>query len=237
MVFSDSTNYQGIIQDIDFLLFASSAVFNTDYALADRVRNVNIALDEVVTELYKADPNYKWDDTTNTDLPCATLDLTANQDHYAMLDSAQVVHRVRVKDRNGEFYTLEPALRSELTDYELNNTGSPTKYYKMGGAIFPVVTPDYGYADGIELEFQRGGNYFTASDTTKEPGFNPQFHQYLSVGASLRYAISNGMENKANQLRAEKERIRNSIREHYERRSPDMKPKMKLKRKVGNYGL
>jgi len=238
MVYNDSVLFQGIIQDIDFLLFGSSAVFNEDYSLADRTRNVNVALDEVVAELYKADPNHKWDDTTNTDFPFATLDLTANQDHYTLLDSSLVIHRVRMKDRNGVYFTLTPALRSELTDGELNSTGTPSKYHKIGGAVFPVPVPDYGYADGVELEFQRGGNYFTAIDTTKKPGFNPEFHQYLSISASLRYAIPNGMDKKAAALRAEKQSVLNAIREHYERRSPDMRPKMKLKHKSANsYGL
>jgi hypothetical protein len=237
MVFSDSSTYQGLIQDIDFLLFGSSAVFNTDYPLADRVRNINIVWDEAIAELYKADPNHKWDDTTNTDLPFATLPLTANLDHYTLLDSALVIHRVRMMSKGGELKTLQAVVRSELTDSELNATGEPEKYYKIGGVVFPVPIPDYGASSGVELEFQRGANHFTAADTTKSPGFASQFHQFLSVGAALRYAISNGMKNKVAQLRADKENIRTAMREHYERRSPDERPRMRLKRDTSHYGL
>lgn len=237
MQFSDAVTNQGIIQDIDFLLFGSSTVFNTDYSLADRVRNVNITWDEAIAELYKADPNHKWDDTTNTDLPFATLDLTANLDHYTLLDSALVIHRVRMKNKAGVLTTLTPALRSELTDDELNSTGEPEKYYKIGGVVFPVPVPDYGATSGVELEFQRGANHFTAADTTKSPGFASQFHEFLSVGAALKYAIANGMKNKIAQLRADKEAIRNAMREHYERRSPDEKPKLRLKRSSLKTGL
>lgn len=237
MQFSDAATYQGLVQDIDFILFGSSAVFNTDYPLADRVRNINIVWDEAIAELYKADPNHKWDDTTNTDLPFATLALTANLDHYTLLDSALVIHRVRMMDKSGVLKTLIPVLRSELTDDELNSTGEPSKYYKIGGVVFPVPVPDYGATGGVELEFQRGANHFTAADTTKSPGFASQFHEFLSVGAALRYAIANGMKNKTAQLRADKEAIRNAMREHYERRSPDEKPKMKLKKANTHYGL
>jgi len=237
MVFSDSSTKQGLIEDIDFLLFGSSAVFNTDYSLADRVRNINIVWDEAIAELYKADPNHKWDDTTNTDLPFATLTLTSNLDHYDLLDSALVIHRVRMKDRAGVLKTLIPVLRSELTDDELNSTGEPEKYHKIGGVVFPVPVPNYGYADGVELEFQRGANHFVSTDTDKSPGFASQFHQFLSVGASLRYAIANGLKNKIAQLRADKENIRNAMREHYQMRSPDEKPKLKLRRVTKNYGL
>ena len=238
MVFSDSSTNQGIIQDIDFLLFGDGTAFNTDYVLADRVRNVNLSWDEAVAELYKADPNHKWDDTTNEDLPFATLDLTANQDHYTLLDSALVIHRVRMKDSNGEWKTLTPALRSELTDAELEATGTPDKYYKIGGVVFPTPIPDYGAADGVELEFQRGGNHFTAASTSTSPGFNSQFHSFLSVGAALRYAIANGMTEKIAQLKTEKEAIRKAMVEHYERRSPDERPKLRLKKvSPRRYGL
>src|SRR3990172_7051999 len=98
MKFNPTDKAVSIIADIDFLLFGDSSVLNTDYSLTDRTRAVNLAWDEAVAELYKADPNHKWDDTSNADFPFATLDLTANQDHYTLLDSALVIHRVRMKD-------------------------------------------------------------------------------------------------------------------------------------------
>ena len=238
MKFNTSDKSESIIADIDFLLFGDSSTLNTDYSLADRTRNVNIAWDEAVAELYKADPNFSWDDTTNTDFPIATQDLVENQDHYSLLDSALVIHRVRIMDQNGKLKTLEPALRRELSDSELESSGEPEKYYKIGSAVFPVPIPNYAATAGVEVEFQRGANHFITSDTTKEPGFNSQFHQFLSVGASLRYALANGMDKKASQLSAIKEQIRTSIREHYQSRSPDERPKLRLRKKsISSYGL
>lgn len=230
MVFSDSTNQNGLIQDIDFLLFGDGSTLNTQYSLKDRTNNINIALDEVVAELFKADPNYKWDDSNNSDFPIATIDLTADRDHITLPDASLVIHRLRIKDNNGNWKTLTPRLRSELTDSELEAEGVPDEYYKVGNAVFPVPIPDYGQTGGVELEFQRGANHFQSTDTTDEPGFNSQFHSFLSVSAALRYAVANGMDQKAAQLRAEKERIRASIREHYERRSPDDRARMRLAR-------
>jgi hypothetical protein len=229
MLFNPADKSNSLIADIDFWLFGNSDTFNTDYSLTDRTRQINVVWDEVVAELYKADPNYKWDDTTNSDLPIATIDLTANQDHYSLLDTALVIHRVRIKDTEGNYVTLTPRLRSELTDTDLASTGTADSYYKLGGAIFPIPVPDYGATDGVELEFQRGGNHFVVSDTDESPGFNPQFHNILSIGASLNYAIANGLEKKINQLRAEKERIRGQIQDHYNRRSPDERPQLRLK--------
>lgn len=244
MQFNPTDKSISIIGDIDFLLFGNSATLNTDYSLVDRTRNVNIAYDEVVAELYKADPNYKWDDTTNSDYPLATTDLVANKDNYILLDAALVIHRVRVKDRNGKFVTLTPKVRSELSDSELNATGGvPDKYFKIDNGVFPLPVPDYGYADGFEIEFQRTGNHFSTSDTSATPGFNSQFHQALSVKAALRYALANGMEEKVSMLEKmlhnedNGEGIMDKLLEHYQLRSLDEKPKLKLKRSTSNYGL
>jgi len=237
MQFNPTDKSISLIGDIDFLLFGDSTTLNTAYALVDRVRNVNIEWDEALTILYRADPNYKWDDVSNTDFPIATITLTSGLDHYTMLDSAQVIHRVRAKDLNGSWVTLDPVLRRELSDSELEATGTPKKYYKSDGAIFPVPIPNYGYSAGFELEFQRGGNHFVTGDTTKEAGFNSQFHQFLSVGAALRYALANGMDEKIKLLQQQKTAIADAMREHYEMRSPDEHPKLKLKRVSRGTGL
>lgn len=238
MQFNPTDKSISLLADIDFWLFGTGDTFNTDYSLIDRTRNVNNNWDEAVVELYKADSNYEWDDTTNSDFPIATMNLTAGLDHYSMLDSALVIHRVRMKDRNGVLRTLDPVSRRELTDDELRATGTPTAYYKMGGAIFPAPIPDYSATGGVELEFQRGANHFTTSSTTDSPGFDPQFHRFLSVGAALDYAIANSMKDKIAQLRAEKEAIRKRMVEHYQMRSPDAIPQIKLKRRsTKNYAL
>jgi hypothetical protein len=238
MKFNDTTNYTGIIQHIDFLLFGDGTTNNTDYNLNDRTRNINLSLDEAVAELFKADPNFIWDDTTNSDFPIAKLDLTENQDHFTVPDKSLVVHRLRVKDENGKWKTLTPKLRRELSDSELEDTGTPDKYYKIDNAFFPVPIPDYGATLGIEIEFQRGANHFSSTDTTAEPGFASIFHEFLPVGAALRYAVANGMTEKIKVLSSEKERIKSSMREHYQLRSPDEPPRMSLKQKsVRRYGL
>lgn len=234
MKFNPTDKSDSIIADIDFLLFGDGSTLNTDYSLADRTRNINIALDEVVAELFKADPNFMWDDTTNTDFPVATI--TTSADHVTIPDESLVIHRVRVKDSSGEYKTLTPVTRRELTDSDLNSTGTPDKYYKIDNAVFPIPVPSSSYE--YELEFQRGANHFATTDTDEKPGFNSQFHQYLSVGAALRYALANGMQEKASYLQAEKERIKASIQDHYARRSPDDRTRLRLKRpSVSNYGL
>lgn len=234
MLFNPTDKSNSIIGDIDFLLFGDGSTLNSDYSIADRTRNVNISLDEVVAELFKADPNFMWDDTTNTDFPIATI--TTSADHVTIPDESLVINRVRMKDSSGEYKTLTPVTRRELTDSYLNSSGTPDSYYKIDNAIFPIPVPSSSIE--YELEFQRGANHFTTSDTDKKPGFNSQFHQYLSIGASLRYALANGMKEKVSFLQVEKERIRALVSDHYARRSPDDRTRLRLKKSsVRNYGL
>lgn len=238
MVFSDTTDYQGLVQDIDFLLFGDGTTFNNDYSIEDRTRNINNAYNSVIADLFKADPNFMWDDTTNVDLPIATTTLVANQTNYQMPDKSLVVIRLRVHDKNGNMKTLEPVQRSELTDAELTETGEPRYYYKIDNAIFLAPVPDYGGAAGMELHFQRSGVYFADDDTTKTPGFASIFHNILSIKAALVYARANGMSEKVSVLKDMEQEIEHDIREHYQRRSPDKPPSLKLKnRSVNSYGL
>ena len=193
---------------------------------------------KAVAILFKADPNYKWDDTTNSDLPIATLALTSGQDHYALLETALVINRVRMFDVNGNLKTLIPVNQMELSDDQLKATGEPTRYYKSDGVVFPVPIPNYGGAGGVELRFQRGANHFTIASTTASPGFNSMFHEFLAVGASLKYAIANGMKKKEVSLTNQKTAIADAMRVHYQLRSPDEKPAMKLKQKpISRFGF
>ena len=237
MQFNPTDTSISLIADVDFLLFGDGSVFNTEYPLTDRTRNMNIVWDEAISELFKADPNYKYDDTSNTDFPIATIAISSSLDHYTVPDSSLVIHRIRMKNNLGVLTTLTPCLRRELDDDELDDVGSPSKYYKVGNAIFPNPVPDYSVADGVEIEFQRGANHFVTTDTAKTPGFDAQFHQFLSVGTALRYAIANGMSEKVSMLKAMKEEIRKSMVEHYQTRSPDERPKIRIKRVDVGTGL
>lgn len=236
--YNSSSTELSLVSHIDFLLFGTGDTFNSDYSLADRTRNINVAWDEVVVKLYKADPHYKWDDLNNTNFPIATTNLIAGRDHYAMLDSKLVIHRVRIKDRNGNYVTLDPEERRELSDSQLASTGDPKYYYKLQGSIFPVPVPNYAYADGVEVEFQRGANHFTVADTTKEPGFNSQFHHLLAIKAAKVYALANGLTEKVQILDMMEKELEAEMVEFYQMRSPDERPKLQLKRRgIGNYGL
>lgn len=238
MTVNGANKTNSLVGDIDFRLFGNSVTLNTEYSLTDRIRNINTAIDEAVVEIFKADPMWEWDDDNNSDLPIATTALVANQDNYGIPDATLIITRVRIKNENGDWITLNPVGRSELSDSDLAQTGQSDSYYKMGRSILPVPVPNYGVAGGFELQYQRGATHFTTSTTDDEPGFNSQFHPFLSVSAALQYALAHDMSTKIQTLTNEKERIRQAIRDHYQTRSKDKFPQIRLKRRnVNRYGL
>lgn len=238
MQFNPTNKAISLIGDIDFLLWGDSSSLNSRFSLTDRTREINQALDDLVSILHNADPNYKWDDTTNSDFPIAYQDLESGTDHYTLLDVALTINRVRIKDRSGNYKTLTPKSRDEIGDDYLNDSGTPEVYYTVANAVFPVPIPDYGYTDGVELEFQRGSNHFAVSDTDSAPGFDSRFHRYLSITAAMVYAQTNGLVKKAVSLEKMQEKLIKKIEEHYQTRFRDKRPNLSLgARDVNSYGL
>ncbi|MFW6176502.1 MAG: hypothetical protein ACOC40_02255 [Thermoplasmatota archaeon] len=238
MVFKDDENNQGLISDIDFLIWGKGDKFHDQYSLEDRTRNINIMYGEAVTHILKANPDWMWDDNNRDKSPIAKTKLRNGQDNYSFPDTIVTINRVRVKNKDDKFQTLEPVARRELSDDELDETGTPEKYYKINGSVFLVPTPDYTKDNGLEVQIQREPSYFDVDDTDKEPGFLEFFHRYLSVGAALRYASSSSMHDKAQEIRAEKELLIEDLKNHYEGRADDETPGLRLKEKnIRHYGL
>lgn len=159
----------------------------TLYPLADIARNANMGLDRVTALIQEHDNTFEWDDFNNTDLPIATADLVSGQQDYPLELSHLKILRVRAKDQQGNWVTLDPVSRHQLTDDQLAATGTPWGYDKFANSIFLVGTPNYGSTGGLELQFQRGASFFDNSDTSKKPGFAAQFHRLISLYAALDY--------------------------------------------------
>jgi hypothetical protein len=241
MVFSDTTNLQGIVQDIDFL--ASSNI--SSYPLAQKTANVNRALDRAVQIILRSDGRWQWDDTNNTDLPIATTDLIINQQDYSFDSSFLDVTRVELKDSAGNWHFLQPFDQSDLnptaysplpngatgfagitsdfslTDF-LKNAGTPIYYDKLADSVFLYPKPNYNGTASLKVYFQRKANYFVSSDTIKEAGIATQFHRYLSVSAAYDYALAKGLP-KANSLRQEMIVLEKEIATFYNIRKKDEK--------------
>ena len=200
----------------------------------DFTRFANMALDTVDALIKKSDAVWEWDDSNNTDLPIATSDLVANQEDYSVPVTHAKILRVRVKDQGGSWVTLEPVDRRQVSDSELNDSGTPSKYDKIGNSIFPIPKSSYSSTGGIEVQFQRGASYFTTSDTTKTPGFAVQFHRLISLYAALDYTDRNSMDRQSIKIRERIKEMREDLMDYYATRDHDSNPSLRVRKE--DYG-
>jgi len=241
MQFNDTSTYLGLVQDINYLLFGSSTA-TSPYAIADMTRNMNSYLDKVVGIILQSDGRWEWDDTNQTDLPIGTTTLVANQQDYEITgETFLTIRRVEVKDNNGNYYEIDPIDQRDIQGQSMTEfyktPGRPLYYDKIGNSIFLYPKPaaaNVTLAAGLKIYFQRTASYFTASDTTKEPGFAPLYHRILSVGAGLDYAIANEMMNKITILQAMYDKLEQGLVDFYSKRSQDEHIRMRTKKE--SYG-
>lgn len=205
---------------------------STKYPIADITRNANLALDRVVSLIQESDNIWEWDDQNETDLPIAKTTLVAEQQDYGLAVTHLKIHRVRIKDSAGEWVTLTPINRRDLTDAKLTQTsGTPLQYDKMGNSVFLYPKPSatgVTLASGLEIQFQRGASYFTTSDTTKTPGFASPFHRLVSLYAALDYCEANGLERRITRIQGRIATLEEKLVTFYTQRSPDTKNTMEL---------
>ena len=236
MVFNDTTTNQGLLQEIDFYLFGSSATMNTTaYPVADRTRRINQRLNRIVSIIFKNDRRWKFDDFNHDEMNIFYTTLVEGQNDYEISGADFLtIEEVAVLNSDGKYRILTPIVREagnaqKLQDLEDGDDGTPTHYEKHGNSIMMYPKPSLTYLTaslGLMVRGKRLPSYFTADDTTKEPGFNPLYHSYLSIGASYDYALANGMNNKVNQFAPELTRYEADIADDYARRSRDSQPKM-----------
>ena len=225
MQYASHANNQDLVSDARYW----SGTDSDTYPIEDLTRNANFALDKVVSLIFKSDRRWQWDDANNTDLNIATSDLVSGQYDYSFAVSHLKINRVRVKDTLGNWKTLEPVDRREITDTDLALTGTPTHYDKQVGSFFLHPIPNYGSTGGLEVEFQRGASYFTTADTTKEPGFAPQFHRLISLYAARDYCAVEGLIDRMTVIDQRIAALEMELAEFYATRDIDDRPKMTLK--------
>lgn len=227
MQFSDTTYKQGIIEDIDFWVNTNT----TTYPTADKTRNVNRWLDVVVSDILGADGRWQWDDSNHTDTPIGTTNLVSGQQQYSFSSEWLRVTRVEVKNSAGDWILLNPIDQNDIQVataefYDVNAT--PIFYDVIGENIFLYPASNYNSTGGVKVFFQRKPDYFTASDTTQEPGFAAPFHRILSKGAAYDFAIKKSLP-QAKSLVKDITNMRDELKKFYGQR-----PKFERPRITGN---
>lgn len=231
-------NGQGLVDDIDFLLGTNTS----SYPIADKTRNINNRLDEVVSLIMRADGQWEFDDNNQTDLPVATTDIVNGQDNYEIAAGSFLdVIRVEMLQPNGRAIQLTPIdyqdRRGQAMTEIAHTNGIPQYYDKVGNSLILYPTSNYSYTAGLKVYFKRNAVLFTTADTTEEPGFNRQYHRLLSIGASIDYCIPNGLDKKMVTLMKQWDRMAAGMIEFYSARSKDQKVSLRPLRENYASGL
>lgn len=225
MVFSDTSTKLGLIQDCEQLIFSNYADIsgNAD-RLYDFTARINRAYDKLATIIMSVDGRWQFDDTNYTDFPVGSTALVANQQDYTLDVEFLDIVKVLVLDQSGNKILLEsldindPVGKMYLTS--ATSSSIPRFYDKTGGTIMLYPAASYAKAAGLIVHYRRKASYFAYTDTTKAVGVPAIFHRYLSLEASLDYAISKQMNGK-NDLAERMKEMTASIEEWYSKRSKD----------------
>lgn len=179
MIWSDTTNKTGIVQDCDWWAGTNSDT----YPLLDKARNANEALRHIGSLILRNAYGEGFVDDNDSDFYITYVDLVSGNDNVKMDLDVFVLERVRVKDTNGTWMTLKQVSRRELDDTDLNATGTPSAYFRAGQSILFAPAPNYGVIGGIELEYQKSlSQEFTATgNDDRVPGFHADYHRLVAL--------------------------------------------------------
>lgn len=238
MIFSDSVNKTGIVEDIDFLANTDS----TSYPIEQKTRNINRKYDEVVSLILQADGRWKWDDTNNVAQPTTPINMTDQTTAVAIPDTSYLtINRVEVQDVNGNWYKLLPFSEREIPFQGmaefLKTPGRPLLYEKVGGFLNLYPKPSSANVTltaGLKIYFTRNASYFTTTDTVKVPGFAAPFHRILSMGAALDYCLANTILLKSEFLTPLIQKMESDMQIFYSTRSRDEKVSIQFRKE--DYG-
>jgi hypothetical protein len=227
MQFSDTTNRQGLIQDCEWWLdLGKGGIANNSDRLDDFTRSINQWYDKVQVMILQAHDEWDYDDSNHTDFPILKGDLVKDQQDYALPSSTLKIKRVETKMDGSNYQKAQPIDINEISEDTSTSTiddefNESEPFYDMRArSIFLYPIPDENVTDGIKIWIQRKVNLFSASDTTKTPGFDRQFHRMLSIGASYDWAAKKGLGVK-NDLLTLLQDYRTQLKDYYGKKQRD----------------
>lgn len=214
-----------IIEDIDGLLGTDS----TSYPLASKLRNINLAYYDVVSDILSAQSNWEWDDTNKTDFPIGTTTLVNGQRDYSLPTDIVKLLRVEILNSSGDYVKLQQFDETQ-TDVALTELspvdGIPQYYREIGNSIELYPSPATGsvtMALGLKVYYQRTITEFTNADASLTPGFAAPYHRILSLSAAYDYAFSKTLPI-AGPLLQKMNDMKTALKESYASRNREVRP-------------
>lgn len=236
MVFSDTTNKNGIIQRIEFWTgMNDGGISGAPTLLKQFTGMVNTAFDRVLPQLLALQGDLlRFDDTNHSDKPVGRVNIVSGQGDYKITqddNSLNILNITNVRILGSSSATQYSELeRMTLDDPDVpdvvssvnSRPGTPTKFLETNNTVYLFPRPDYDATNGLQIFFERDPSYFASTDTTKEPGFPKPFHELLALYPALDWNQVNNANNQAlirnTQLQIEK--YEKGLKELVEKRNP-----------------
>lgn len=242
MVFSDTTDLQGIVQDITFHTRADL----NNYKIEDRVRRANQWYFRTILQIVKSVRSAVWKDTTITgpytdnDWTVDPIDGSAVRDigtgvRAYQLPTTQkpwIIYKVAYMRDGQAYYSASPfhigAVGDNMNDSVLDdNIFQTAPMYRFNGdTIILYPTPNADVEAGLKIWFLPEPVAFGTNDTTKVPEMNKAFHDVISLGASYDFLRSRGKGN-AEQVRRDLADAQSMLASYYEGFLDDEQPVLK----------
>lgn len=198
MVFNGDSNGQDLCTLADDMVNTTVSL----YPLAEKARAANKTNRMVWVMIFDAYGGWQYDDSNNTtDFPIALASLNVGQADYDLPPTAITVRDVEIlpSSTSTVYQKLIEITQENITELGLSeaslftSTGVPRYYRPIGSSIKLYPAPNYTISSGLRATFDRGSTAFLPTDTTKQPGFAPEFHEVISVGMALEYARRNAL--------------------------------------------
>ena len=179
-------------QDLVHVMNDWSGMDDNIWTLKAKCRDANMANREIWSWIHEAYGGWMYDDGNNTtDFPTATATLVADQKDYQLPSSALTVRGVEIQLNSNNVWTrLFPKTEEEIRDDimaegQFMRVSSQPRYYTAYGNSIRIYPPaNYTKAGAIRVSYERETVAFTPTgNDTRTPGFAPQFHEAVGIGA------------------------------------------------------
>lgn len=220
MRFSDTDNYNGILQDIETRLqLGVGGITDSTKRKKEFTRLVNNRYHEAVTIWLESQDEWDFDDDNRSDYPVATRSLVAGQRDYQLPTAPDVLKlkRLDVTYDGSNYYKGVPVDSLEF-QFAVGNDSDVDGHFDRSNPHYDVKanhiwlypranSDDVSAGAQMRAEYYRTVEEFSHTDTSKEPSLPKSFQTYLSIGAALDYAVSRSLQAKddLSQLLTQKE--------------------------------
>jgi hypothetical protein len=228
MVYSDTTNLVGIIQEEERLTgLGYAAISGSTTNLKEFTSLNNIVSHRIWHTIFTSNGNWQYDDSNKSDLPAGATSLVSGTATYALPTDALTVKRIEVKDANGEWSVLTPITLEEIDAKAetLTDQGTPRFYRLIGQTIELFPTPNYASSGGLKPYFDRDCVEFATTDTTKTPGFASPYHSIIALGGAMEWLkVHTPTSAQLQYLREDYAKMEKNLKEFYGMRFKAKKP-------------